>query len=134
MVAAQFPGTTARPNTMAIVARPQPQAVRGEGFAVRSVDHDTGSNAWAVDFQAGGRMYRYYTDHAAQKLQVCDGAQFTTISTGPQTPLAVESVLQNMAGLGIPFGVFRAMYEQWFYGFVSGWCAADESSRAGLDF
>lgn len=133
--AAQFPGITARPNTMAIVTPAQPQQIRGNGYMIHSVDRsESAPGGFSVDFQAGGRMYRYYTDHSAQRLQVCDGATWATISTGPQTPLAVESVLRNMAGIGITFQTFRHGYEQWYFGRVWGWTECDEQSRAGMDF
>lgn len=137
----RFPGAgfsqvTARPRTLAVTAPAQPQRVSGGGFQIVSVDHDAGSGQWQVDFRAGDRLYRYHVDRSpnAHALQVCDGATWATISTGAQTPLAVESVLEHMAGLGIPYRTFRWGYESWYIGFVSGWCAAEEQGRAEVDF
>jgi len=130
-IAQVFPGVyAAQPSTLATVT--QPQQVQGEGFQIHSVDRD--GDQWQVDFQAGGRMYRYRTTHADQSLQVCDGAQFVEIATGPQTPVEVSNVLYSMAGLGIGFYSFRWGYEQWHAGRVSGWCECDEQSRAGICF
>lgn len=107
-----------------------------QGFQIVEVAHDPGPGLWMAEFRAGDRLYRYHADRSprAHALQVCDGGQWHTISTGPQTPLAVESALENSAGLGWSFAMFRVAYEQWWTGYAAGWCDADNASRAGLDF
>ena len=130
-IAATFQGMFGPTVTMATVI-PAPQQPSGDGFLLHSVDRD--GDRWQVDFQAGGRMYRYTTTPADQSLQVCSGSRWATIAEGIQTPGEIAGVLYNMAGLGIGFYTFRWGYEQWYAGRVAGWCECDTQSRAGLDF
>ena len=121
-IAATFPST------------PQPR--QGSGAGVQFGDIDTDGHQWRVEFQAGDRSYCYHAGPglAAHLLQAGNQGKWETISAGPLTPLAVESVIQNMGGLEWPFAMFRAMYEQRYIGRIEVLCEYAEQERDAIGF
>lgn len=131
---AEFGEIVGAGGTLAQASPAQPQRAERQGLKFLSVEYDPGPARWAVDYQAGERLYRYRATPQGHSLAVCDGAQFATIARDEATAGAVESVLEMMAGLGWRFDQFRLAYEMWFVGYVSGWCAAESAGREGIAF
>ena len=54
---------------------PTPAPAHCTGFQIREVHHDPGPGQWLVEFEAGGRLYRYHADRSPQAhaLEVQDG-------------------------------------------------------------
>lgn len=103
-----------------------------QGLRFESVERD--GESWAVDFAAGEHRYHYTVGPLVNRLEFAENGIWYAVARGEGAEEYVLYVIQREAGIDIDWPAFRMGYEQWYFGFVAGWCSGDAATRQGVDF